>query len=87
VDKSIRVIWNFDEICRRSLNFVRACVKHKLPLAWSLALYGLAVARNDSFFQLKCFVLCRYCCTVSDILQELINNIINSHVYFTGVDK
>jgi len=40
----------FHEICRRSLNFVRACVQHESPLVRSLALYGLTVARNDSFF-------------------------------------
>jgi len=47
----------FDEICHRSLNFVRACVKHESPLVRSLVLYSLNVARNELFFSRK--VLCR----------------------------
>jgi len=77
----------FDEICRRSLNFVQACVKHESPLVRLLALYGLNVACNDSFFDRNVlFRADRYCCTVSDILQGSINNIINSHEQFTTVN-
>jgi len=76
----------FDEICHNLLNFVRACVKHEAPLIRLLALYGLTVARSDSFFSRNVlFCADRYCCTVSDILQGLINNI-NSHVQFITVD-
>jgi len=77
----------FDDILRRSLNFARVCVKHESPLVRSLASHGLTVACNNSFFGRNVlFCAGRYCCTVSDILQRSINNIINSHVQFNAVD-
>jgi len=52
-----------------------------------LRFYGLTIARNDSFFGRNVlFCADQLCCTVSDISQGLINNIINSHVQFTTVD-
>jgi len=95
--KYIRLIWNlppltqcicwhwlavFNEICRRSLNFTQACVKHESPLIRSLAFTPTA-ALNDSFFcENICFAQIDI---VSDILQGSIINI-NSHVHFTTVD-
>lgn len=78
----------FDEICRRSLNFVRACVKHESSLVRSLAVYGLTVARYKSPIGSNVlFCAHRYLCTVDDLLQGSVNNIITSHVRANTIDS
>jgi len=38
----------FDEICRRSLNFIRTCALHDSLLILSVAQYGAIYARSQS---------------------------------------
>ena len=69
----------FDEICRRSINFARACLLHESALIRQIATYGIYIARNESFLgQNVLFCAERYRCTVGDLLFGSINNIIHS---------
>ena len=38
----------FDEICRRSVNFVRDCIVHESGIIKRVASYGIYYARNES---------------------------------------
>ena len=51
----------FDEICRRSLNFVRSCIAHESSLIRFIAQYGVLYARSSSFLgQNVLFYMPRY---------------------------
>jgi len=77
----------FDEICRRSLKFIRACINNESSLVRGLAFYGITFARNESFLGRNVlFCADRYHCAVNDILHGSINNIINSYVKFNTTD-
>ena len=74
----------FDEICRRSLNFARACVSHESALVRRIASYGINFARSESLIgQNVLFCIDRYKCSISDILYGSVNRIIYSQYYNT----
>jgi len=78
----------FDEICRRSLKFIRACIIHESSLVRGLAFYGITIALYNESFIGRNVLFCadRYHCTVNDILHGSINNITNSYVKFNTTD-
>ena len=38
----------FNEICRRFLNFLRACISHKTPVVRSVVCYSMCHGRSNS---------------------------------------
>lgn len=67
----------FDEICRRFLNFTRACVNHDSSLVRSIVLYGIFHAKACSLFGQN-FSLCsqRFGCSVEGLLNCNINDLV-----------
>lgn len=67
-----------DEICRRSINFVRACLSHESDLIRQIASYGVYLARSESpLGHNVLFCVERYQSSINSILSESLNNIIN----------
>ena len=75
----------FDEICRRSINFVRACLSHESDLIRQIAAYGVYFARSESpLGHNVLFCAERYRASVNSILFESsFNAIVNSQVQGT----
>ena len=71
----------FDEICRRSMNFITACCTHTSVLVRSVANHGL-IARYNSFIgQNALFCTQRYKCTFDDIYCRRSNDLVNRYFY------
>ena len=71
----------YDEICRRSLNFLRSCVNHKSAVVRFVACHGIKFSIGSSFLgQNVMFCAQRFGCSVNDILQGSTNRIINLSV-------
>jgi hypothetical protein len=76
----------FDEICRRSLTFVRMCVLHESPLIRSVARYGVLYVRGQSILgQNVLFCTQRYHRSIHDVICSPVDSIINSFA-FNSVD-
>ena len=73
----------FDEISRRSINFIRSCVSHESSLVSYIAQYAVYHARTLSSFlgQNVLFCMRRYNCSLRDLLYGPVNNIIKSFVF------
>ena len=68
----------FDEICRRSINFVRACLSHESSLIREIAAYGINFARSESPLGLNAmFCAERYHSALNSILHASFSDIIN----------
>jgi len=68
----------FDEICRRSINFVRACLSHESNLIRQIAVYGVYFARSESpLGRNVLFCVDRYQTSINSIVFESLYNIIN----------
>lgn len=75
----------FDEISRRSINFIRSCVSHESSLVSHVAQYAVNHARSLSFIgQNVLFCMRRYNCSLRDLLNGPLNNIINSFVFHSS---
>ena len=76
----------FDEICRRSLHFIRTCINHKSSLVRYVAHYGVFYARSLSILgQNVDFCAKRYDLAVRDVLLSPANGFINYAVkYFNS---
>ena len=71
----------YDEICRRSLNFLRSCVNHKSAVVRFVACHGIKFSIGSSLLgQNVMFCAQRFGCSVNDILQGSTNRIINLSV-------
>ena len=70
----------FDEICRRSSNFIHSCIVSKSVLVRSVALYGILFGRYNSRIghNALCFTR-RYSCIVQDITEGQVNSIVRSY--------
>jgi len=68
-----------DEVCRRSLNFLRSCIRHEYAFVQFIALHGLH-ARSSLFG--RNVVLCaeRFNCSINDLIYGRLPNIIISYV-------
>jgi hypothetical protein len=76
----------FDEICRRSVNFTRACVSHESSLIRQVATYGIIFARSESpLGRNAMFCAERYHSSPNSILHSPLIGIINSQ-FRTTVD-
>ena len=76
----------FDEMCRRSLNFIRTCLSHDSTLISFVARYGVFYARGLSILgQNVIFCTQRYKLSVHDIINSPVDGLINSFV-FNSVD-
>jgi len=66
-----------DEICWRSLNFVRSCIRHESAFVQFIALH----ARSRSLFG-RNIVFCaeRFNCSINDLIYGRLPIIINSYV-------
>jgi len=72
----------FDEICRRSLNFIRTCALHDSLLIRSVAQYGAIYARSQSIIgQNVLFCSQRYHQSISDVIYNPAHSFMNSFVY------
>ena len=59
----------FDEICKRSINFVRDCISHESSLIRQIASYGIYYARSESPMGLNMlFCTDRYCSPLNKLL-------------------
>ena len=72
----------FDEISRRSINFIRFCITHESSLVSFTAQYAVNHVRMLSSFlgQNASFCLRRYNCSLYDLLNGSVNYIVNSFV-------
>ena len=71
----------FDEICRRSSNFIYSCLNNESNLVRSVATHGLNYGRYRSplgFNALFCAE--RYSCDVADIVAGKANNVIHNYI-------
>jgi len=69
-----------DEICRRSLNFVRSSIRHESAIVQFVALHGLH-ARSRSLFGLN--VVCcaeRFNCSINDLIYGILSLLILTYV-------
>jgi len=72
----------FDEICRRSLNFIRTCALHDSLLIHSVAQYGAIYARSQSIIgQNVLFCAQRYYRSISDVIYNPAHSFINAFVH------
>lgn len=72
----------FDEICRRSLNFIRNCVFHDSALISFVARYGVFYARSLSILgQNVLFCTQRYERSIQYVINNPINGLINSFAF------
>ena len=82
----------FDEICRRSLNFINACTRNSSSLVRAVANYGIQYGRHNSFLGHNA-LLCagRYNYRIGDFssgkvnIQCVVNNYVNSLVDGTQI--
>jgi hypothetical protein len=71
-----------DEICRRSLNFIKVCIGNTSSLVRAVTNYGIQYARYNSLLGhnvLFCAKL--YGCSVRDIINGSVNRIVNNFVF------
>jgi hypothetical protein len=69
-----------DEICRRSLNFIRSCFVHESNLIRFVATSAICFLRNNSFLGHNIlFCMERYNCSLHDIITGNGNHIVNQY--------
>ena len=73
----------FDEICRRSINFIRSCITHESSLVSCIAQYAVSHTRTLSSFlgYNALFLMRRYNCSLHDLLNGSVKHIVNSVVF------
>jgi len=70
-----------DEICRRSLNIVRSCIRHESAFVRFMDLHGLHARSRSRFGQNMVFCAQRFNCSINDLIYGTLPIIINSHTY------
>jgi len=68
------------EICRRSLNFVRSCIRHESTFFRFIALHGLHARSCSLFGRNVVFCALRFNCSINDLIYGRLPIIINSYV-------
>ena len=64
----------FDEICRRSMNFIKSCISHS-----SVLIRSITFSRYNSVIGHDLFYAHRYNCLSQDVLYGNVNGIIHNH--------
>jgi hypothetical protein len=73
----------FDEICRRSFNFIKSCINHHSQLIRFISLRSVLYSRGSSLAcQNVLFCTHRLRCYVQDILHGSVDYLINSYLRF-----
>jgi hypothetical protein len=73
----------FDEICRRSLNFIKSCINHHSQLIRFISLHSVFYSRGSSIAgQNGLFCTHRFRCFVQDILHGSVDYLTNSYLRF-----
>jgi hypothetical protein len=68
----------YEDLCRRTLNFIYRCVSHESPLIKFVAVYATKYARNSSCLGRNLLLCCqRYSCSADDIFDGYGNNFVN----------
>jgi len=57
-----------DEICWRSLNFVRPCIRHESAFVQFIALHGLHARSRSIFGQNVVYCAERFSCSINDLI-------------------
>ena len=79
----------YEEMCRRFLNFARACINHDSPLVRVIALHGIHHAKISSFLghnvwlcsqRFKCSVDVLMSCNCNSIVHRYINNLYDTNM-------
>jgi len=69
-----------DEICQRSLNFVRSCIRHESAFVQFIALHGLHARSRSLLGRNVVFCAQRFNCSINDLIYGRLPTIINSYV-------
>jgi len=70
----------FDEICRRSANFMRSCMVHNTNVVQSVANYGILFGRSESpVGRNVLYCMRRFNAVLSDILSEEFDALVWKH--------
>jgi len=69
-----------DEICRRSLNFVRSCIRHESAFIQFIVLHGLHACSRSRFGRNVVYCAERFNCSINDLIYGRLPIIINSYV-------
>jgi len=69
-----------EEICRRSLNFVRSCIQHEYAIVQFIALHELHARSHSLFGRNVEFGAERFNCSINDLIYDRLAIIINSYV-------
>jgi len=69
-----------DELCWRSLNFVRSCIRHESAFVQFIALHGLHARSHSLFGRNVVFCAQRFNCSINDLIYGRLLIIINSCV-------
>jgi len=69
-----------DEICRRSLNFVRSCIRHESALVQFTASHGMHARSRPLFGRNVVYCAERFNCSIIDLIYGRLPIIINSYV-------
>jgi len=69
-----------DEICRRSLNFVRSCIRHEFAFVQFITMHGLHARSRLLFGRNVIFCTQRFNCSINDLIYGRLPIIINSSV-------
>jgi len=67
-------------MCRRSLNFVRSCIRHESAFVQFIALNGLHARSRSLFRRNVVFCAQRFNCSINDLIYGRLPIIINSYV-------
>jgi len=76
----VSIASRLDEICRRSLNFVRSCILHESAFVQFIALHGLHARIRSLFGCNVAYCAERFNCSISDLIYGHLPIIINSYV-------
>src|SRR5664279_4298157 len=71
-----------DEICRRSLNFIKVCICNSSSLVRAVTNYGIQYGRYNSLLGhnlLFCAQL--YDCSAQDIISGSVNRLVNNYTF------
>ena len=71
-----------DEICRRTLNFIKICICNDSSLVRAVTHYGIYYGRYNSLLGHNLlFCAQKYNCSVQDIISGSVNSIVNNFVF------
>jgi len=76
-----------DEICRRSLNFVRSCIRHESACVQFIALHGLHARSRSLFGRNVVYCAERFNYSINDLIYGRLPIIINSYVRISQSTK